>query len=115
MTTAKSQKLRRRKPPVAVATKNGRIRAGKVVPADESIRLAQSTSGDGADQMLWYGLDSGRYEIRFERSPFNDKAAPETFPVGVLKTVSDKVPKGRYKYSVYVDGKLTHDPDVVVV
>jgi hypothetical protein len=65
--------------------------------------------------MLWYGLDNGRYEIRFERSPFNDAAAPESFPAGQLKTVSDRVPKGRYKYTVFTNGKPTHDPDVVVV
>lgn len=99
---------------VMAAMKTGRVENGRVPPSDRRITLAQSSS-DGPDQLVWVALDKGMYEIRFERSPFNDSAAPETILPGEVKTVSNLVPKDTYKYSVYQGGKQTDDPDVVVV
>jgi hypothetical protein len=98
-----------------VATKIGRIRDGRVVGADARIMVARSSSGVGPDQVVWVALDSLRYEVRFERSPFNAQGAPEVIPAGAIKTVSDQVEPREYKYTVYTDGKPTDDPDVVVV
>jgi hypothetical protein len=107
-----------------VAMKVGRIRAGKVLPQDERIVVTAD------EDVVWIALDDGNYEIRFDDmtgSPFTpgvkgkEKAAKgkqkakDKIGLGQTKKVHKNAKKTTYKYSVYTDGKETHDPDVVVV